>query len=218
VNTAFKCQNAALSLIILKEYTIKAMPKMWQICYAGILASPLHDTPWRMSLIRAHISEITFSSGLKISLQNNSILIVLGPNNSGKSATLNDIKVLMSGQNGPAISLSNLSIHRESPIEDIIALIGPHDERGVHSGPNFSFYKYELVKWWDSTERAVGPFLTKQLISDLDTRARLSDCDSVASLDFRVRLSANHPFHHMYRDPALEEKTSTDLAPVQRLP
>ncbi len=160
------------------------------------------------NLIKGHINQITFASGLKVDLNKDSILILLGPNNSGKSATINDIKYLLSGQGGPSISLSDLSLIRESSLEDVRTLIGQPDSHGLYQLPGFGFHESNIKSWWESGRPEVGPFLTRQLVSDLATRARLGDCDPVPALDFRVPFSAEHPFQQMYRDPRLEDQTA----------
>lgn len=160
-------------------------------------------------MIKGHIKTVTFASGLLVQLESDSILILLGPNNSGKSATLNDVKYLLSGQGGPAISLSGLVLVRESTIDEVRAAIGPPTSPdGSYNLPGFGFHESNINSWWLTEKPEVGPFFTKQLVSDLATRARLGDCDPIAALDFRVRFAAEHPFQHMYRDPRLEDQTA----------
>lgn len=160
-------------------------------------------------MIKGYIKEVTFKSGLRAQLNKDSILILLGPNNSGKSATLNDIKCLLSGEVGPAVCLASLALVRESTIEEVRSVIGrPSNPSGHYSFPGFNFHDSNIDSWWAAEQPTVGPFLTRQLVSDLPTRARLGDCDPVQALDFRVPFAADHPFQHMYRDPRLEEETA----------
>lgn len=160
-------------------------------------------------MIRAHINKVKFKSGLEVSLTKDSILVLLGPNNSGKSVSLADIRGLLSGHSGPAISLESVFLHRESTIEEIKDFIGPpQDEHGQYNLPGYNFHVSHLDGWWKPEKKEVGPFLTDQLISNLTTKLRLSDCDPPPSLDFRSKMVAIHPFQHMYRDPELEQRTS----------
>ncbi len=161
-------------------------------------------------MIKAYIERVTFASGLRVYLEKDSILILLGPNNSGKSATLNDMKYLMSGQGGPAISVAELTLAKVSTLEEVVSFTGPPTQPdGYYMISGVSFHSRNIEAWWSSSERQVGPFFTRQLVSDLPTRARLGDCDPVAALDFRLPFAAEHPFQHMYRDPNLEDRTSS---------
>lgn len=164
---------------------------------------------YERSMIRAHISKLTFSSGLKVALRADSVLVILGPNNSGKTATLADIRSFLRRSADHHLVLRDLQLDRSSELADIKALIQEfRDANGSYSLPGFSFHENNLSSWWTEESRTVGPFLSGQLLSDLTTRTRLADCDPPPAFDARNHFNASHPFQYMYRNPELEAKTS----------
>lgn len=161
-------------------------------------------------MLKAYIKEIVFSSGLNVALNSDSILLIVGPNNSGKSATLSGIKVFLEGfQPKNTVPLMDVLLHRCSKIDELLDIVGsPTNQSGGYSLGAYNFHELDLERWWGESEQKIGPFLCQLLISDLTTRQRLEDCDPVKASDLRVRFAATHPFHHMYRDSQLEERVS----------
>jgi energy-coupling factor transporter ATP-binding protein EcfA2 len=161
-------------------------------------------------MIRAHFTNLTFANGLAVELQANSILVILGPNNSGKSAALADIKGLLNDEPHKQLVITDGTLHRDTPLDVIKEIFAPAlDGGGAYRFPGFAFHETAFETWWTDDHRSVGGFLSKQLISDLTTRARLADCDPAPAFDARVPFAADHPFQHMYRRPELEAATSS---------
>ena len=59
--------------------------------------------------IKAYISEIEFNNGQKLSVKKNDIVLLVGPNNAGKSQSLNDI-FTKSGGNQPTVVVSDITV------------------------------------------------------------------------------------------------------------
>jgi len=82
------------------------------------------------------------------------------------------------------------------------------DAGGNYRLPGSNFHESNLNIWWADKAGHIGEFLTKQILSELTTRARLGDCDPQPTFDARTPFSAGHPFQLMYREPELESATS----------
>lgn len=159
-------------------------------------------------MLKAHVKSLTFKNNLTIPLNRDSIVILLGPNNSGKSATLNDVKTLISEENPATVSLLKLETFKESSAEYVKNLLKPFlQPNGYYNYFNNHFPEYVIQQSWQSDTHSLGSFASR-LISDLSTRARLGDCDPTSAVDFRQPFIGDHPFQHMYRDPKLEARTS----------
>lgn len=135
-------------------------------------------------------------------------MIVVGPNNAGKSRCLQDISAsLRSGQSGIVVKATNFA--RVTPLEDIDSWAELHQaSSGLISVGSDSVMASTLSNSWKDPERPLGDFLHKRVVSELTTRARLADCDPAPNYQRRDPFSAHHPFQHFHRDDALEQKAS----------
>lgn len=160
-------------------------------------------------MVTIHLKELEFEGGLKIPLEDNSILVIIGPNNTGKSATLNSIRSRIRQEELLPSGLKSLLLKRTPELEKLKEELLPYrDPYGNYSLQGHSFHNNNLDTWWTEASETVGGYFANQNISDLTTRARLADCDPQPTFDNRVENSANHPFQYMYRDSELEAAIS----------
>lgn len=162
--------------------------------------------------IEAYIRSIQFSDKININLQNDSILVLVGPNNSGKSASLNYITSKLiddPSRPSPACPIQEFKLDRISTLEEVRNAITPFatSDSGYNIG-GFQFQPVILNHWWNSSTNSIGNALTGLIVSDLTTRARLGDCEPANSFDARIPQSATHPFQRMWRDRNFEFQTS----------
>ncbi|WP_375122657.1 ATP-dependent endonuclease [Pseudomonas sp. LW8] len=156
-----------------------------------------------------HLKELEFEGNITVTLDNDSILVIIGPNNTGKSATLNSIRSRIRQEIPLPSALRTLKLKRAPDLEGLKEELSAHrDMNGSYSVPGLGFHENNLSIWWNENNESVGPYFSQQAISDLTTRSRLADCDPQPAFDSRVENSANHPFQHMYRDPDLEAAVS----------
>lgn len=158
--------------------------------------------------LSGHISKIKFTAGLEISLKSGDILVVIGPNNSGKSQSLRDISTDLKEKAGGIVVQSTEFVPQTSSAE-IQAWLSPYKkpnnwiELKGHSFPSFT-----LDQQWDDAAKGLGSFLHSRVVSDLSTRTRLADCDPVSVYDRRDPFSIVHPFQRFHREEPLELKAS----------
>lgn len=161
-------------------------------------------------MIQAWISSLEFAGGTRIVLDSNSVLVIVGPNNAGKSATLNAIKSQMSGEAHRRAALTTITLVKKTALADIKEeLSSLKDQDNNYNIPGHNFNDSALDYWWVKDRVGIGKFLTEQIISDLPTSARLNDCIPAPPFDARSPYHARHPFQLMYRDPELEISVST---------
>lgn len=155
------------------------------------------------------LKELEFEGNITVALDDDSILVIIGPNNTGKSATLNSIRSRIRQEIPLPSALKTLKLRRAPDLKGLKEELSAYrDMYGSYSVTGHSFHESNLSDWWDDNNESVGSYFAQQAISDLTTRARLADCDPQPAFDNRVENSANHPFQHMYRDPDLEEAIS----------
>lgn len=158
--------------------------------------------------IKGHISRIVFRSGLDLSPKQGDILVVVGPNNAGKSRSLQDISAsLRSGASGVVVESTEFT--RTTPLEDIVTWAASFRAiNGIVSVGDARVHENQLSTSWRDPTKPLGDFLHGFVASELTTRARLADCDPAPNYQRRDPFSAHHPFQHFHRDDTLENKAS----------
>lgn len=151
------------------------------------------------------ISEITFKNRESITLQQNDIVLIVGPNNSGKSQFLSEIHSL-SRSNPETLIIQNLNIEKSQiPIKNILEEISvkERDADGYfYNGLDFRVFINESTEREFYNNDKFGDF-TDIFICKLNTSSRLSICDPAPLINEDVPKS--HPIHYaanskFYRD------------------
>jgi hypothetical protein len=160
-------------------------------------------------MIKAYLSSLQFVDGTVISMKENSVVVIVGPNNSGKSSALAAIRCKLAGQPSAPGPLYSISLQKTTTLQQLKNTLSPFlDEQGNYQIPGFGYHISHLEGWWENDGPEVGPYFSTQILCDLTTRSRLADCDPQPSGDIRSTQTLNHPFQKMYRDESLEKRTS----------
>jgi predicted ATPase len=155
------------------------------------------------------IQSLLLNNGTTIALDKNSVVVFVGPNNSGKSRILSEIygtivhpynftinfivKEIQFGKQGDENDLlerfkNNLSVNKEYVLSP--HAINEQTLKNLWAEPSFNTYQIN------------GGFTKK-----LDTADRLHLVTPPANIDFLNSLPV-HPIHHLYKDDKLEKKFS----------
>lgn len=143
-----------------------------------------------------YISKIHFNDETYVDIQQNDIIIFVGPNNAGKSQALKDIYALSSNK-FPTTVVSDIAITKyTTQIKDLLDGISPKQPKG-------SYTSYEVLgQYFTYVEQTNERFLTTPYFDDfrdlfvanLDTTARLTICNAPSSI---TRNSPKqHPIHY----------------------
>lgn len=132
--------------------------------------------------IKAYISELTFNNGEKISIHNDDIVLFVGPNNAGKSQSLNDIFNLCGNSKGCVVIKDVATIKSEGTLEEALKYLSKGDDKGTYKN-----YRVEnnIINY--ESEREDTSFLKAKyygnyrgcFVSRLTTESRLSACNPV---------------------------------------
>ena len=158
------------------------------------------------------ISSIKFKSGLEVSLEKDSILIFVGPNNSGKSLALREIMQLSTG-NPPVKIIEGLTFESQGTVEDFLEKLAnrkhgenyfpPMQGGGINVSSLKSAFSYVSEKRMNHIG-AIGPFVVKHL----ETAQRLGLVDPADVVDV-LATQVTHPIQILYQDTEKELKIST---------
>jgi ABC-type ATPase involved in cell division len=157
------------------------------------------------------VASITFSDDTIINFEKNDVVILVGPNNSGKSATL---KAIFQKAESPAASsavVRKVSLKREGSAEDLIAWLTDTTRENT-SNPGFpSFQKFDRgvhrdgagVIWRNGSDNVsqLAPFF----LNFLTTESRLQAANPQGNIPL-TREAPRHPIHVLQRDDSVERR------------
>lgn len=148
-----------------------------------------------------YISKIHFNDGTDVDIQQNDIVIFVGPNNAGKSQSLKDIYTLAAEKQQTTV-VTDITIKKSSTnIKDLLDSIAPKEFQGSSTLYNVLGHAFYYNKGIDDlflSEPYFNVFLNL-FVANLDTAARLTICNPPDSI---TRDSPKyHPIHYAAFDP-----------------
>lgn len=164
------------------------------------------------------IREITFFGKERIVLDSDSTVVIIGPNNCGKTRSLLDIKSLLGTNQYKGDIITEIHFEKELNTSQLFDIMEPYKkEEDMYDlgniGEMFSTGGISSVKvreLWKLKSSFIGK-LVNFVIADLNTRVRLSDCDtqdSVPASKARLRM---HPFQRMQYEPEIAARISAEF-------
>ncbi|EPF6160410.1 ATP-dependent nuclease [Citrobacter sedlakii] len=154
----------------------------------------------------AHLESITFSSGQTLVLNENDKILIVGPNNSGKSQTLRDIISLITKDLPQNMVIKNLSLKRKGSREDFSNYIKENGElhgNYYYLGQASIYHGY--IDSWQPGNRLND--LSPLFIKNITAKERLSICEQQDSISREQQKSK--PQHILYDDSELMDKVSS---------
>lgn len=161
---------------------------------------------------RVWISDVTFSDDRTLQLGPKDVLVIVGPNNAGKSAALRALrdKVANPAQDSPVVK--SLTIAREGTSADVEAWLHSFAQQQNPSGGNPAYFAYgagvhrSALGQWNIPAHSLGS-LTRFFVHLLSAEERLTGANPAASIAV-TREPSVHPIHFLYRDDALDARLS----------
>ena len=177
--------------------------------------SPINDTDTSPMPVDSFSNEpavrvrsLLFSDGTRISIDASDVVVLVGPNNTGKSRTLHEIEAQVS-ESSAGIVVKNVTFEYSGTVDELTSYIGEHstlDESGrdpVFKGYRFVVRSLQLSQLWTRKLRELTPFFCMRI----STERRITDSDPIQAVAF-LDESASHPIHMLYKDDALERRIS----------
>ena len=164
-------------------------------------AEPLHP--------RLLFNSITFSDRTELELEEDDIVVFVGPNNSGKSAALRELEAWVA-RSVPGLVVKNAELHKEGTQDDLRAYLEINaqksgDVANLHyGGIGYNIHYTNLVYFDDTTDRhPVAPFFAKRLA----TEGRITDSNAAPALAL-FKDPPTHPIHLLLMDEGLSRDIS----------
>lgn len=158
-----------------------------------------------------YVSKIHFNDETDVAIQQNDIVIFVGPNNAGKSQSLKDIYSLASEKQKTTV-VTDITI-KKSPtnLKDLLDSIAPKEFQGSSTLYNVlgnAFYYNKSTDDIFLSEPYFNVFLNL-FVANLDTAARLTICNPPDSI---TRNSPKyHPIHYAAFDPKYRKWLSNNF-------
>lgn len=161
---------------------------------------------------RIWISELTFSDGTAISLAPGDAVVVVGPNNAGKSACLRAIrdKVAHTAHESPVVK--TLSIGKSGTADEVICWVSTVARKNMQmpGNPGYSafgttIHENQIPHHWAQPIglQSLARFFCHLLTAD----ERLSAANPASAVAL-TRDPLNNPIHFLQRDDEIEKKVS----------
>lgn len=171
----------------------------------GIDMTPASTTPTP----GATVSELTFSSGASLSIDERDIVVVVGPNNAGKSATLRAIRDKLGEKAAQSPVLSSIQVRKQGTSEEFSEWVQgwakrlpDNPQNPVFSAVGHSVHRSEINSGWLRSDHSLGA-VARWLCHFLSADERLSICNPPGPVSL-TQAGPSHPIHYMQRDDALE--------------
>jgi len=164
-------------------------------------------------MIEYWINTLKFKNGEIVNLKENSIIVFVGPNNSGKSLTLKEISLLTSRDVIENNIVDSLTIIAKGNSSRFLEVIQNREKNGNYhylTDHNSAIGGETLTKNWDSMvngtqagKSSISPFLVK----NMDTINRLHLVSPPANIDFLNEIR-KHPIHVLKENSKKEAQFS----------
>jgi ABC-type cobalamin/Fe3+-siderophores transport system ATPase subunit len=158
---------------------------------------------------RLYLKSISFSDGQTLELEDDEIVVFVGPNNAGKSAALRELEAWI-GQSTPQKVVTSAAFRKYGNAEALLGWLEANSLRkgdpGQHSfvGMGYSIHHTHVGFLDSETNRAP---VSKFFSSRLSTETRLTDSNPAGPVALYIE-PPTHPIHLLLTDEKLAEKVS----------
>lgn len=162
---------------------------------------------------RFWIEGITFSEETTIETDKDDIVVFVGPNNAGKSASLKEMFSLLNSKKKKGKVLKDIKINKEGDVDDLFKLLDTsatknHDNPSqiLYQGFGFSIWENTAKSNYDSHKNGIGA-LTSLYANSLTTEQRLTAANPAINIKLTTD-AMQHPIHYLQKDDGLEKRFS----------
>ena len=165
------------------------------------------------SLPSLTFGSVTFSDGTALELERDDIIVLVGPNNAGKSAALRELKLLLKkSAAGPS---PRLTVLRDALVEqigspdEVAEFIGARSIRvGEAQHQHYQGFRYnisvqDLPGLWSTHREQIVPFFC----SRIQTETRITESNPPQNIPL-LDQPAQHPIHILQADDRIEQRIS----------
>ncbi len=169
-------------------------------------------TPQVLATPTVTFKSLAFSDGTTVSLSDTDIIVLVGPNNAGKSVALRELRQHMGAPEAPTVVVSHASLRQTGTSAEFVEYFRKHVNEIVSGDStqylgynlNFGLSHLSLETLWEGNFSTFAPFFCQLL----ETETRISASNPVPPGPFLTQ-PPSHPIHMIYLDEILERKINT---------
>lgn len=164
-----------------------------------------------LELLRPQLSfeTITFSDGTKLTLDEDDIIVFVGPNNAGKSAALRELEAWVA-RSTPGLVIKSATMRKVGTEADLRMYLDANAQKSGDSinlsygGIGYNIHHAHLAYFDRPTDRhPVAPFFAKRLT----TESRILDSNAAPAIAL-FQSPPTHPIHILLMNPDLSKDIS----------
>ena len=159
------------------------------------------------------ISEITFSDDSTLQFDKNDIIVFVGPNNSGKSASLKESAMLLKTKKQKGKVLKDIIIEKEGDEIELFSLLDKSSTKSynnpsqiLYQGLGFNIWENTVKSNFSNYTNGVGELLNL-FVNLLTTEQRLTAANPAQNIKLTTE-AIQHPIHYLQKDDGLEQRFS----------
>jgi len=163
---------------------------------------------------RIWISEMQFSDNTKISFEKNDIVVFVGPNNAGKSASLKEATQLLKAKTNKGKVIKNIIIEKEGEEIEFFSFLesfstkqySHNPDEPSYQGLGYNIWAPNAKNWWINYKNGISEMFSF-FVNILTTEQRLQASNPPTSIKLTTQ-AIEHPIHYLQKDDELEGKFS----------
>ena len=163
--------------------------------------------------VRIWLSEIHFSDDSKIAIDKDEIVVLVGPNNAGKSTSLKEIAALLRSNQTEGKVLKKITIEKDGSETELISFLTNILKKEtaatpspIYRGSRANVSERNAIDYWNDFKNGLSE-LASIFVNSLTTEERLKAANPPNSIDFTKEVP-QHPIHFLQHDDSLEKEFS----------
>jgi predicted ATPase len=162
---------------------------------------------------RVWISEMKFSDDTTLQFEKDDIVVFVGPNNAGKSASLKESATLLRAKSNKRNVLKDITIEREGDETEFFSYLQSHSTKHFGGNPHphyqgfgYNIYEPNAKNWWTNYKNGLYD-LYSLFVNILSTEQRIQAANPAQNIKLTTQ-AIQHPIHFLQKDDFLEQRFS----------
>lgn len=157
------------------------------------------------------IKNITFSDNTTIEFDSNDIIVIVGPNNSGKSASLKESSNFLKTQNTKSKVIKSIEFSKDGSELELISHLENVSKKEFTSNPEpyyvgmgYRVYGGKIKEWWNNIPSGIDD-LSIVFSKNLTTEERLKAANPAPNIKLTTE-SPKHPINVLQKSDKIEKQ------------